>query len=194
MKKILIIFLAIFLSFAGISSIRASEKLIKTETKDRVMFIQDKNGEFLYSWSFDKNKYNKSDLEFDMTINFESPNEDKINNLISSDIIKEYISFNYHGILPTTATIKVPVNNFNDGERLKLYYYDEDTNEIELVDDNVLVKNGYVSFEIDHCSDYFLTLSIVNEASNTNNNGMLIIGMLIIIVGLIGYTIFKNRK
>lgn len=57
-----------------------------------------------------------------------------------------------------------------------------------------MVMNGYVTFDIDHCSDYFLTLSIVKEASGKSNNGVVIIGMLIIIVGLVGYTIFKGRK
>lgn len=194
MKKIFIIFLAVVLSFAGISSISASDKLIKTETKDKVMFIQDRNGEFLYSWSFDKNEYNKSDLEFDMTIKFKSPNKEKINNLISNNIKKEFVSFNYHGALPTEATVKVPVKNFEDGQRLNLYYYNENTNEIETIQNNIMVQNGYASFEIDHCSDYFLTLSVVKEASGGNNNGVLIIGMLVVIVGLVGYTIFKNRK
>ena len=194
MKKIFIIFLAVVLSFAGISSISASDKLIKTETKDKVMFIQDRNGEFLYSWSFDKNEYNKSDLEFDMTIKFKSPNKEKINNLISNNVKKEFVSFNYHGVLPTEATVKVPVKNFEDGQRLNLYYYNENTNEIETIQNNIMVQNGYASFEIDHCSDYFLTLSVVKEASGGNNNGVLIIGMLVVIVGLVGYTIFKNRK
>ena len=194
MKKIFIIFLAVVLSFAGISSISASDKLIKTETKDKVMFIQDRNGEFLYSWSFDKNEYNNSDLEFDMTIKFKSPNKEKINNLISNNIKKEFVSFNYHGVLPTEATVKVPVKNFEDGQRLNLYYYNENTNEIETIQNNIMVQNGYASFEIDHCSDYFLTLSVVKEASGGNNNGVLIIGMLVVIVGLVGYTIFKNRK
>lgn len=194
MKKIFVIFLAAILSFVGISSISASDKLIKTETKDKVMFIQDKNGEFLYSWSFDKIEYNKSDLEFDMTINFESENENKINALVSGNIKKDFISFSYHGDLPSNATVKVPVTSFEDGQRLNLYYYNENTNEIELVKNNVLVKNGYVTFEIEHCSDYFLTLSVVKEASDGNNNGVLIIGMLVVVVGLVGYTIFKNRK
>ena len=47
---------------------------------------------------------------------------------------------------------------------------------------------------IEHCSDYFLTMSIVKEASNKNNNGVIIIGMLVVIVGLVGYTMFKNKK
>ena len=66
MKKILIILLAVILSFAGISSISASDNLIKTDTKDKVIFIQDENGKFSYSWSFDKEEYEKNAFDFDM--------------------------------------------------------------------------------------------------------------------------------
>ena len=59
---------------------------------------------------------------------------------------------------------------------------------------DVKVNNGLVSFEIEHCSDYFLTLSVVKEASGNNNNGVIIVGMIIIIVGLVGYTLLKNKK
>lgn len=194
MKKISIIFLAVIFSFVGMLSVEASNRIIKTETKDKVMFIKEKDGKFEYSWSFDKAAYNKSGFEFDMGIKFKSPNKKDINELISKSMKKEYVSFNYHGSLPASATIKVPINNFNDGDRLNLYYYNDSSNKIETIKNNVMVKNGYVTFEIDHCSDYFLTLSVVKEASGNNNNGVIIIGMLVVIVGLVGYTIFKNKR
>ena len=193
-KKLLIIFLTLILTFFGISNINASNKMIKTETKDKIMFIVDKEGEFSYSWSFDKNEYNKADFEFDLGIKFTSPNKKEINNLISKNMKKEYVSFNYHGTLPSTATVKVPITKFKDGDRLNLYYYNDNTNKIETIKTNVKVINGYATFEIEHCSDYFLTMSIVKEASNKNNNGVIIIGMLVVIVGLVGYTMFKNKK
>jgi len=193
-KKLLIFFFTLILTFCGISSISASDKIIKTETKDKVIFIKEKDGEFKYSWSFDKKEYNNSGFEFDMGIKFKSPKKNDINDLISKSMKKEYVSFNYHGSLPSTATIKVPVNKFKDGYRLNLYYYNDKTNKIETIKTNIRVTNGYASFDIEHCSDYFLTMSIVKEASGTNNNGVIIIGMLVIIVGLIGYTFFKNKK
>ncbi len=194
-RKTLIIFLAIVLFFAGMSSISASSNLLKTETKDKVIFIQGEKGHFNYSWTFDKNEFKKNEFEFDMNIKFESPNITRINKLINNNIKKQMISFDYHGNLPSLATIKVPVSkNFKDGDRLNLYYYNDLTNKIEEVDTNLKVINGFVSFDIKHCSDYFLTLSIVKEAGAKSNNGIIIIGMLVIIVGLIGYTFFKNKK
>lgn len=195
MKKVLVIFLAVTLSFAGISSISASNNLLKTQTKDRVIFVKDQNGSFVYSWVFDKEEYEKNEFDFDLEINFESKNKEKIESLVKDDFEAKYVSFNYHGNLPAEASIKIPVDDmFEDGKRLKLYYYDEEKDKIELVSSSVKVINGYANFNIDHCSDYFLTLSIVKEAEGESNNGVIIVGMIIVIVGLIGYTLIKNQK
>ncbi len=44
--------------------------------------------------------------------------------------------------------------------------------------------------------DYLYTASIVKEvvSNDKNNGGILIIGMIIVIVGLIGFIITKNRN
>lgn len=195
MKKIFVTIFMIVIFFTFASTISASSNLIKTETKNKVIFIKDKNDSFSYSWAFDKEEYNKKEFDFDLGINFTTPNKKKIESLIKDDVKAKYISFNYHGNLPSKASIKVPVSDmFKDGNRLNLYYYNESKNQIELITNSVKVINGYVTFEIEHCSDYFLTMSIVKEASNTSNNGVVIIVMLVVIVILIGYTLIKNKK
>lgn len=195
MKKIFVTIFMFVIFFICTSTISASSNLIKTETKNKVIFIKDKNDSFSYSWAFNKEEYNKKEFDFDLGINFTTPNKKKIESIIKEDIKAKYISFNYHGNLPSKASIKVPVSDmFKDGNRLNLYYYNESKNQIELITNSVKVINGYVTFEIEHCSDYFLTFSIVKEASNTSNNGMIIIAMIVVIVILIGYTLTKNKK
>ena len=194
MKKIILVIFMIITLFVKTNIISASHKLIKTETNDKVMFIKEQDGKFMYSWSFDKKAYESKGFEFDMSIKFKSPDKNKIEKLISKNIKKEYVSFNYHGNLPSVATIKVPISKFNDEDRLNIYYYDDVSNKIEAIKNNVMVKNGYATFEISHCSDYILTTSTIQNATNTNNNGIIIIGMLVIIVGLVGYTMFNNKK
>lgn len=193
-KSIIKIFIFIFCFFVSTLIVSAENKIIETETDDKIMFIADNDGKFSYSWVFDKTKYNNSDLEFDLGIEFDSPNKKEINSLISKNMQKEYVSFNYHGNLPSTATVKVPITKFEDGDKLNLYYYNDKTKEIETIKTNIKVINGHVTFEIDHCSDYFLTMSVVKEAKGKNNSGILIVGMLIVIVGLVGYTMFNNKK
>lgn len=194
MKKISIILLAFLVFILHVSSISAEDKVNKIETKDKVIFTFSENGKFLYSWSFDKKSYNNNGFEFDMGIKNKSSFEKKINKLTDKKTPKEFVSFNYHGNLPSSATIKLPAYNFKDGDRLNLYYYNDETGKIENIKSNIMVSGGYVTFDISHCSDYFLTMSIVKNAEGANNNGVIIIGMLVIIVGLVGYTIFKNRN
>ena len=55
-----------------------------------------------------------------------------------------------------------------------------------------MVSGGYVTFDISHCSDYFFNHVRCEKTEGANNNGVIIIGMLVIIVGLVGYTIFKT--
>lgn len=194
-KQILILFIITFVFFFNICYINASNNLIETKTDGEVIFIKDDNGKFLYSWTFDKEEYNKDRFEFDLNIKFKSPYEKEIKKLVKQDIKLEYVSFNYHGNLPSSATVKIPISKFKEDERLNLYYYNDETEKIETIKTNIRVINGYATFTIDHCSDYFLTKAMVKEAESVNkNNGIIIIAMIIVIVGLIGYTMFKNKK
>ena len=194
MKKISIILLAFLVFILHVSSISAEDKVNKIETNDKVIFTFSEKGKFLYSWSFDKKSYNNNGFEFDMGIKNKSLFEKKINKLTDKKTPKEFVSFNYHGNLPSSATIKLPAHNFKDGDRLNLYYYNDETGKIENIKSNIMVSGGYVTFDISHCSDYFLTMSVVKNAEGANNNGVIIIGMLVVIVGLVGYTIFKNNN
>ena len=50
----------------------------------------------------------------------------------------------------------------------------------------IKVKDGYVEFSIDHCSDYFLTAAIVQEAvGNPKNINYIIIGLLVVVLLLV---------
>lgn len=193
MKKFHVILITVIFMFVGINNVNASNNLIKLENKDKVIFVSDDKGELSYSWLFDKEEYNLNEFDFDLGISF---NYNKnIASLMKEEVDAKYISFNYHGNLPSSARVKVPINDkFKDGDRLNLYYYNEDKNKIELVSSGIKAINGFATIEITHCSDYFLTLSIVKEAEGENNNGIIIVGMIIVIVGLIGYTLMQNKK
>ncbi len=196
MRKCLVVTLmAVILFFISSSRVFATDQLLMSKTKDKVIFVQDENGKFNYSWSFDKNEYSKNDFEFDKEITFKTDGLYDINKLIGNNDKKKLISFSHHGDLPGVATIKVPVSDcFNDGSILSLYYYDKKNEKVNLVEEKLEVINGFVTFQISHCSDYFVTMSIVNEASEESSTGTIIIGMIVVIVGLVGFTIFKNKK
>ena len=194
-KGLVVTLMAVILFFISSSRVFATDQLLMSKTKDKVIFVQDENGKFNYSWSFDKNEYSKNDFEFDKEITFKTDGLYDINKLIGNNDKKKLISFSHHGDLPGVATIKVPVSDcFNDGSILSLYYYDKKNEKVNLVEEKLEVINGFVTFQISHCSDYFVTMSIVNEASEESSTGTIIIGMIVVIVGLVGFTIFKNKK
>ena len=167
--------------------------ITKTITDDEVIIkLTEKATGLSYSWSFDKDKIDNK-ISLDFNIDFESTKKEEIDN-ISGDMDKIYLSFNHHGTLPSNAKIKVNVSSkFKDGDKLYLYYYNETTGNAEFVENNIEVIDGYAEFEINHCSEYFLTGAIVNDATNNPKNlNHIIIGLVVVVLGLMAYTMFKR--
>ena len=57
--------------------------------------------------------------------------------------------------------------------------------------ENIIVQDGYVSFEMDHCSEYILTRASYNNGSRVN---ILAIIEGIIILAMIGYYLIIEKK
>ncbi len=92
-----------------------------------------------------------------------------------------FIKFHHHGNLPGKALVKIKINNEElVGKKLTLYYYNPETKEVERISDNIFVdRDGFAILEIDHCSDYFLSVNSNllgieetenNEGENPSNN------------------------
>ena len=178
-------------------------KMIKTETKDYYYYeIKDYERDLEYSWKFLKNKdddiavedslYIEEDLRLSLDAN--TNNTAKINEEVKND--KLIITFDYHGDLPLETTVRLNVQNrFKNGEKLYIYYYNPELDQIEYVDHGIEVKNGYVEFQIDHCSDYFLTAAVVNDAvNNPQSINLIIIGLVIVVFIFIAITLFQAKK
>ena len=178
-------------------------KMIKTETKDYYYYeIKDYERDLEYSWKFLKNKdddiavedslYIEEDLRLSLDAN--TNNTAKINEEVKND--KLIITFDYHGDFPLETTVRLNVQNrFKNGEKLYIYYYNPELDQIEYVDHGIEVKNGYVEFQIDHCSDYFLTAAVVNDAvNNPQSINLIIIGLVIVVFILIAITLFQAKK
>lgn len=183
----------------------ASDTLVnitKSETKDEIIYeVTDNRKNLKYSWTFNKDenlmKSLKDNMEIDMSLKLDvltTLDNEKLNSITNED--KLIISFEHHGELPTKAKVRINVSDkYKDGELLYLYYLNEEKDQIEYIDSKIPVKHGYVEFEITHCSDYFLTASIVQDAvNNPKNVNLIIIVMVIVIIVLIGATLFQNKK
>ncbi len=177
-------------------------KILKSENSKEVVYnVIDYERNLTYSWSFSKENIDiplSESLEMDINLRL---NIDAITN--NTNIINEkvndnklIVTFDYHGNLPTKAKVLVDVQKkFKNGEHLYLYYYNPELDQIEFIDKDIVVKDGYVEFEIDHCSDYFLTGAVVNEAvNNPKSINYVIIGLGIIVFILIAITLIQSKK
>ena len=197
MKKIMFFGFTIFsfILFQPLVAKASDTNFYKTTTNRNIIYVAEENNEFAYSWQFDRETY-KDNVNFSLIINESSSKLNLVSSQIDKNIKTKYLFFEHHGVLPTTAIIKVAVaDNYNDGDKLYLYYYNENSKKLEFIEDNLIVKNGYVSFEIKHCSDYVLTGSIVKTALNNPQSMTIIIIILVAIgVAMVAGTLFLNNK
>ena len=178
-------------------------KILKTEGDSYISYIvEDNERNLTYTWSFPKTENYKNNIKDDLYIDLNlrlsidaiTNDTNTINEKVKQN--KLIVTFDHHGALPETATVRINVSNkFKDGEKLYLYYYNPDNNQIEYIDNGLKVKDGYVEFSIDHCSDYFLTAAIVQEAvGNPKNINYIIIGLLVVVLLLVAVTLKQSKK
>ncbi len=178
-------------------------KVSKLETEDYYYYmVEDHERNLSYSWKFQKDKKRQISVEeslnIDVDLRLSLDAFTKDTEAISSrvDQKKLIISFDHHGTLPLEATVRINVSDkFKEHERLYLYYYNPEKDQIEYIDHNVKVEDGYVEFTIDHCSDYFLTGAVVNDAvGNPKNINYIIIGLIVVVFILVAVTLVQSKN
>lgn len=175
----------------------------KTETNDFYYYeVKDTERDLEYSWRFSKEKQNDISveeslyIEEDLRLRLDADTLDTrtIHQMVNQE--KLIISFDYHGNLPLETSVRINVSDrFKDGENLYLYYYNPESDIIEYIAHNVKVQDGYVEFQIDHCSDYFLTAAVVNDAlNNPKSVNYIIIGLIVVVLILVAITLFQSKN
>lgn len=112
------------------------------------------------------------------------------------------VDFDYSGKLPegTKVTIQIPEGTvkYKEGTTLYFYYYNPGTEKHELVSEGVC-KEGQVTFDIEHCSEYLITsekladLDIVEKGPNLLP--IIAVGAgAFLVVGFVTYFIIKKGK
>lgn len=178
-------------------------RIMKVEGNDYISYIvEDYERDLTYTWQFEKtdefyNNVNENlEIDINLRLSLDAYNEatEDINNRVSQN--KLIVTFDHHGKLPSNATVRVNVSDkFKDGEKLYLYYYNEETNQIEYIKHHLAVSDGYVEFNIDHCSNYFLTGAVVNDAvNNPKSVNYIIIGLGVIVFILIAITLSQSKN
>lgn len=128
-------------------------------------------------WSFKGNNINSENIDSIKLSVSNIPTEEAKNVIESLTDDAIFIKFDHHGYLPGRALVKLKVKMDNKeliGKRLTLYYYNPETKEVEKVNNNIFIDNDKnVTLEIDHCSDYFLSVNsnLLGKDGTENNKG-----------------------
>lgn len=139
---------------------------IKNSGKKVKLNYYDDSKKLLYSWILYGSKIT-DEKEFLTTLSSNSENATAINN-ITNNADGLFINTKNNNI-PKGTSIKLFVGNkFNNNEKISVFTYNKNSNKMDLVQDNLIVKNGYIEFNVDSDSDYFITKDFKVNVTDTN--------------------------
>ena len=169
------------------------EKIKKSKKQVSFKKIDDEKND-IYTWTIDGNKLGQL-VEFSPKIAFEFKRKDKFDTKVGFRTGK-YIELSSIKIPKSTLKINVK-NTFKDGEKVNVYYYDEEKNEIVLVKDNIIVKGNEVEFTTTKGKDYFITRATIEGTAHNYYKPIAIIegiALLTLIVVLFQKNGSKNES
>ncbi|MGM9882273.1 MAG: cadherin-like beta sandwich domain-containing protein [Bacilli bacterium] len=172
-----------------LNQIRDSKKTLRLN-------YYDENKKLIYSWIINGKEIRES-KEFTTSISFATENVKEIYKL-SNYADGLYVNFKHTGDLPIGTKIKLYVGDkFENGSNINVYYYNISDNKLELIKDNLKVIDGYIEFDVEHCSEYFVTMSIIENVvkQETSFNLFMIFTIveLIVIIGLVAFVFIKIK-
>ena len=178
----------------------SSQDLTKIKNSGKVVNLNyyNDNKELLYSWILDGSKINDFD-ELLTNVSFKSENEKEIKRL-SNYAEGIYVSLSNKSKIPSGTKLRIKVKDkYSDKDLVNVYYYDKD--KLTVVKEGIEVKDGYIEFDVKDGSDYFITMSKINnsvkEEKNNNTSIILLVALSIILICIIIAIILfilKNKK
>ena len=183
------------LTFQDLEKIKNSKKTVTFNCYDNDKILK-------YSWVIDGLKL-KNTNELLTTLSSDSENKKDILRL-SNYADGLFLNLKQNSNLPERTKLKVFVGSkYEDNDIVSVYAYVKNDDKLELVESEAKVENGFVVFSVVDSSDYFITLSsIENESTSNSNNIFVIIAIiefiLILVVLILDITktnpIYKIKK
>ena len=128
---------------------------LKTSGKKLYVNAYDK-GQLRYIWELEGKNINVA-ADFDTAIKFDNVTDSAYTKALKKSQGIQ-LDFAYSGELPTGTVLKVYVGDkYKDASLLNMYFFNEETQKFELLYEDNEVKEGFVTFNLEHCSYYFLT-------------------------------------
>lgn len=129
-----------------------------------------------YSWTFKGSDINSSMVlseDIVTTISNVSPKQESINKLAKGNDILT-LHFDYEGLLPGKASVQINVDSKYNDSIMNLYIYNEKLNKLELLSENIEVKNNNINIEVLRGADYILSKTkipgVIKSGWNLNEN------------------------
>ena len=164
------------------------DKIKKSKKQVSFKKVDDEKND-IYTWTIDGNKLGQL-VEFSPKIGFEFKRKDKFDTKAGFRTGK-YIELSSMKIPKSTLKINVK-NTFKDGEKVNVYYYDEDKNEIVLVKDNIIVKDNEAEFSVTKGKNYFITRATIDKTSKNYFKPIAIIESVALVV--LGILLFQKNS
>jgi len=167
-------------------------------SKKKVTFnYVNENKVVMYRWVVDGKNLSKI-KEINTKITFGSENINDIG-IASNYAEGKHVNFEHTGELPDSTQVRLYVaDKFSNGDIINVYSYDKDGKKLTSVQKALEVKDGYISFDIENCAEYFITRSnvmdVVEEKKGINVFLIISIVELLVIVGLVVMLIIKSKK
>lgn len=167
------------------------------ESKKTVSFnFYNEDKKMVYSWVVDGAAI-KEPTEFNTNLNFVSEHKEEIGKL-SNYADGFYLNFEHNGKLPEGTKIKVYVGDkFKDNESVNVYYHNKENSSLDTIKKDLVVTEGYIEFDIKHCSDYFVTMSEIQGVVESTDIDIFFIISIIefgIIIALVVLGYFKMKS
>jgi len=178
------------------------------QPNDRRIVVTKFNGDnkTLYEWEFDSKDIDAT-KDLNLGINFNSSYRDDITRRIQELVVDDagnvdttYLSFAQSGDFPISAKVKIGVKVSDGASVVHLYRYNNEVKELEIVQENITVRDGQAELSITNgARDYVVTSKRINikqgvgvveeEKSKDENSWVLpvIISLaIILVVGTLG--------
>lgn len=167
---------------------------IKDSKKTLRFNYYDDNKKLIYSWTIN-GKEIKDNKEFTTSITFATENVKEIYKL-ANYAYGLYVNFKHTGDLPKGTKIKLYVGDRFENESLvNVYYYNNAEKTLDFIKDNLKVTDGYIELDIEHCSEYFITMSTIGNVLKKDglSNIFIIFTIieLIVIISLVAFIFIK---
>ncbi len=154
---------------------------------------KDEADNILYAWEFNGMDIN-APADIDMSIQINTQLQEAVKKQVGNENAV-MLDFAQQGELPGKASVSLRVGDyFANGTPLQLFYYDEANEALDLQADHVVVENGYVTFPLEHCSQYLLLDGALVEAGGVSPVLLAVIAVVVIVIIIAAVVVVKRKR